>query len=439
MRKFFRGDDDSGVAMVSVILVIALLTSVGVMIVEISTRNLTNAGRDRAATSALGAAEAGVSAAIGYLNNGNPSLLTCSPTCGTSNPWGTSPANGSPKSLTFPNGSATVWIQPLTNFNGLTTAPGKYLVHAVGRNAVGVRTIDETVTVQPLQFPIGIYVDNKIANGGTTSVTNESVFSKDCIDSRSHLQFVGIDPYYGIPAAAHSAKYITDKNLQQCQSSGTSDNNAVHNSSFCNASYPYDQDSMGGAFASASNGSSCTGAANQYTNSSYFDYNALVSGYGYQPKGLSDDQYAALKARAQAQGTYFTNAGTVPSLSPSTNYNPILYYDIPTSDTVSIQNELNNYAYQADTGGTCQQHPAIVLIVRGGGLKVSSNTNFTGAVFVPEGTLTYAGGASLTGTVWASNLTLTGNANIGLTNCYASATPGGILSVISSHFREVDR
>ena len=52
MKKMFLRDD-SGIALVSVIMVMALLTAVGIMLVEVSTRNVTNAGRDRVATSAL--------------------------------------------------------------------------------------------------------------------------------------------------------------------------------------------------------------------------------------------------------------------------------------------------------------------------------------------------------------------------------------------------
>ena len=75
--------DESGVALVSVIMVVAMLTALGVLMVEVSTRNLTNANSDRVATSSLGAAEAGVASAEGYLNNANPQLLSCSPNCTT--------------------------------------------------------------------------------------------------------------------------------------------------------------------------------------------------------------------------------------------------------------------------------------------------------------------------------------------------------------------
>ncbi|MDQ1699563.1 MAG: hypothetical protein QOG34_1426 [Frankiaceae bacterium] len=424
--------DESGIALVSVIMVVAMLTALGVLMVEVSTRNLTNSSADRVATSSLGAAEAGVAAAEGYLNNVNPQLLSCSPTC-TTNPWGNS---ASPQSLTFPNGSATVWIETVAGFSQRS---GTFKIHSVGRQATGVRTVEQTVVVTPFNFPIGIYVDNKMNNGGTASVTNESVFSQDCIDSRGHLNFAGIDPYYNIPAGAHSAKYVTTKNWNSCPSSGSSDSQALHGSSFCNATYPYDQDSMGGAFSSAANGASCSGAANQYTSTSSFTYQNLVNDYGYQPKGLTDEQYAALKARAQAQGTYFTSTSIPTNLSPSTQYDPILYFDVNAGDTVTLQNELAAYAYQSDPAGSCIQHPAVVLIVRGGDLKITSSAALTGPIFVPEGTITYAGGANLVGTIWAANMTISGNANVGLTACYAAATPGGILNVNPTKFREVDR
>jgi Tfp pilus assembly protein PilX len=421
--------DESGVALVSVIMVVAMLTALGVLMVEVSTRNLTNANADRVATSSLGAAEAGVAAAEGYLNNANPQLISCSPNC-TTNPWGNS---ASPQSLTFPNGSATVWIETVAGFSQRS---GTYKIHSVGRNATGVRTIEQTVVVTPFNFPIGIYIDNKINDGGTAAVTNESVFSQDCIDSRSHINFSGIDPYYNIPAAAHSAKYVTTKNWNSCPANGSSDSQAIHNGTLCNTTYPYDQDSMGGTFP---NGSSCSTAPNQYTGTSAFTYQNLVNDYGYQPKGLTDEQYAALKARAQAQGTYYTSPSMPTNLTPSTQYDPILYFDINPGQSVTLQNELAAYAYQTDPAGTCLQHPAVVLIVRGGDLKITSSAQMTGPIFVPEGTISYAGGAQLVGTIWAANMTITGNANVGLTPCYAASTPGGILNVTPTKFREVDR
>jgi hypothetical protein len=196
---------------------------------------------------------------------------------------------------------------------------------------------------------------------------------------------------------------------------------------------------MGGLFSSAANGSSCSGAASQYTSTSSFTYQNLVNDYGYQPKGLSDEQYAALKARAQAQGTYYTSTSVPTNLSPSTQYDPILYFDLNQGDTIQLNNELAAYEYQADPAGSCLQHPAVVLIVRGGDLKLTSNAGLTGPIFVPEGTITYAGGANLVGTIWAANMTITGNANVGLTPCYAASTPGGILNVNPTKFREVDR
>jgi Tfp pilus assembly protein PilX len=421
--------DESGIALVSVIMVVAMLTALGVLMVEVSTRNLTNANADRVATSSLGAAEAGIAAAEGYLNNVNPQLLSCSPNC-TTNPWG---SVNSPQSLTFPNGSATVWIETVAGFSQRS---GTFKIHSVGRNATGVRTIEQTVVVTPFNFPIGIYVDNKINNGGTASVTNESVFSQDCIDSRGHLNFAGIDPYYNIPAAAHSAKYVTTKNWNSCPASGSSDSQAIHSTSPCNSTYPYDQDSMGGGISTIA---ACSGAPNQYTGTSLFNYQNLVNDYGYQPKGLTDEQYAALKARAQAQGTYYTTTTIPTNLSPSTQFDPILYFDLNSGDTVTLQNELAAYAYQTDPAGSCLQHPAVVLIVRGGDLKITSNAALTGPIFVPEGTITYAGGANLVGTIWAANMTISGNANVGLTACYAAATPGGILNVNPTKFHEVDR
>ncbi|HWL36489.1 MAG TPA: hypothetical protein VNQ77_09860 [Frankiaceae bacterium] len=436
--------DERGVAMVTVLLVTAVLTMLGLTVSQVAVSNLGNAGRDRVAAGALGAAEAGVTRAIGYINKHNTKVLDCSPSC-SGNPWGNSTT---PQTVSLPDGrAAKVWIKPIQKYQPPSYKVGIYKIYSVGTagSGPGKRTLEVTVEVKPMGFPLGVFTKEALNNGGTGSVMNESVLSEACIDSRDKLNFSGIDSYYGVPAAAHSARYITTANVNgSCTNSldvvKASDNKAIHRASVgtCNSTYPYDRDSapLGGAFPS---GSACTSAANQYTSSSHFDLTMLkAEPYNYLPRGLTDAQYALLKARAQASGTYYTTTSPATWPTATTHSNPVLYFKIGASDTVSIQGELSSYAWQSDPS-CVNDHPTVVVVVEGGNLRLNSNASLAGAVFVPDGSMTYNGGAQLVGTLFAKQLNFTGNSSVSLNDCYTRATPGGVFDIKPTRFREVDR
>lgn len=441
MQRFRR--DERGVAMITSLLVGFVLTGLGLTVAQVSVSNLSNAGRDRVASGALGAAEAGVTRAIAFIKKNNTHALTCSPACPTLG-WGNSTT---PQTVSLPDGrQARVWIEKLQPYAPPVTKVGVYRIHSVGTSGSGPgkRTLQVTIEVRPLAFPLGIFTHDKINNGGTGSVTSESVFSDSCIDSRNNLTFTGIDAYYGIPAAAHSTAYITTANLSYCENDlnavRLTDNKAVHRAAVgtCNSTYPYDRDSapLGGPFPA---GSACGSAPNQYTTSSNFDLAMLKADpFNYLPRGLTDAQYTLLRSRAQADGTYYTTT-TPPSWpNATTSPNPILYFKLTTGQEVNIQTELNSYAWTSDAS-CALQHPAVVIVVEGGDLRVNSNSSISGAVFTPDGTFTYAGGAQLVGTLFAKQLKMTGNANISVNECYAKSTPGGVMEVKPIRFREVDR
>jgi len=442
--------DERGVAMVTVLLVTAVLTGLGVTITQVSLSNLGNAGRDRLSSGALGAAEAGVARAISFIHQNNTNVLKCSPTCASTGgtdtrwKWGNS---STPAEVSLPDGrKAKVWIEPVQPYQPPAYKVGTYRIHSTGTAGAGPgkRTLQVTVEVKPLSFPFGVYTREKLNNGGTAAIYNETVLSNACIDNRDKMTFVGIDAYYGIPAAAHSTSYITGANLQICDSNlanvRNNDKKAIHGAAIgtCNTNFPYDQDNapLGGSFPA---GSGCLSAPNQYTNSSLFTIDMLQDEpYNFVPRGLTDAQYALLRARAQAQGTYFTTTKPTSWPNAATTPNVVIYFKIGAGQEVQLNTELNSYAWTTDPSCT-QQHPGLVLIVEGGDLRINSNAKLTGAVFVPDGSLTYNGGAELVGTVFTKKLTLSGNAQISLNECYTRSTPGGVLDIKPIRFREVDR
>lgn len=458
-----RARDDQGVAMITVIMVMAVVVALGAAAVMVSATNIKNAGRDRFATTAQGAAEAAIAAAESYLQTISASALTCSPSC-SSNAWGNS---ASPQALTFPGGrTASVWIELKQAYNPPTYKSSDYVIHAVGRSSssIGVRTLDQEVSVSPLDFPFGIYIDTQTNVSGNASVTNESVFSRSCIANRNLLNMQGIDPYYGIPAAAHSAQYITTANQSTCDTSmqheQMTDSKAEHydptggsQHNYCTTTVgtgsnvvttTYDQDSLGGLFSQASN-SQCSGAANQYTTTSYFDNTQLSNPpYDFQPKGLTDAQYAALASVAKAEGFYYTNTSSITFPTASQYPNAVMYFDLnpntASSNSVNVgSGDVASYAWVDELNGACtQQHPSIIIIVRYGALTLASGVHSTGAIFTPEGTITVGGNVDLVGTIFAQSAKINGGANIHLNSCYIKNIPGPITSVTPLRFHEND-
>ena len=98
-RAAARGDD--GVALMTVILAGAVLTALAMVAATVSLNNLRNAGRDRVAGGALGAAEAGLAEAVSYLSTATAYELVCSPNC-VGNPWGNA---STPQTIVSPDGN----------------------------------------------------------------------------------------------------------------------------------------------------------------------------------------------------------------------------------------------------------------------------------------------------------------------------------------------
>jgi Tfp pilus assembly protein PilX len=418
--------DDRGAAMMTVLLVGAVLTALALTAATISLHNVRNAGRDRVATGAMGAAESGIAEGITYLRTSDAGALACSPAC-ASNPWGNSAA---PRSLTFSDGGkATVWIEVVQAFNPPTAKVATYKIHSVGSRGTGleagVRTLQQTVVGKPIEIPIGVYANN-ITMNGTPQTFQESVFSKNCISGREKMNFgTSVDAYFGIPAAAHSVKWISEKN----SSCSSAESNNIHRSAACNPAYPYDQDAQGGP---VSGPCAPPGGTSLFTQ-------AQLDTYG---RGLNDNELEQLRIRAKAQGNYWTSTSAWTPPNPSVYPHAVLFFDVSPNATLTIQSELDGYSWNGD----CVSPARTVIIVvnhpsvGSGGLTLNSNANLSGALFVQRGQLQFNGTATWTGTLFANTIQQwNGSATSQLTSCFLQKLPGGLMNITPTRFHEVDR
>ena len=418
---------DSGAALMMVLMAGAVLTASALVAVNVSLTNLRNAGRDRVASGAMGAAEGGIAEGVNFLETKSAGVLNCSPTCGaatTAYKWGNSTT---PQVLTYPDGGqAEVWIQVIQAFSPPANKVATYKIHSRGTagNGPGQRTLEQTVTGTPLSIPIGVYATSITVNGNPATF-KESVFTKECITGRDKMTF-GTDPdaYFGIPPAAHSTKWIsTNNNCSQTNSQN------IHKSGVCNTSYKHDQDAQGGGLGATT----CTAPKG----TSLFTQ-ADLDEYG---RGLNDDELANLRSQAQSMGQYWTSTTWTPP-NPVTHPHAVIFFDLPANGTVTLQNELDGYTWN----GECTSVPKTVIIVvnnssKGtGGVHLNSNNVISGALFVQKGSLQFNGGVRWTGTIWADTIEKwNGNAQSQLTSCFLQNLPGGLMSIKTTRFREVDR
>lgn len=449
MRRRMGGED--GFAMITAIMTGGALVAVALAASAVALDGVKRTRVDGSTGKSLGVAEAAVTRAQQYLKSptGGPRALKCSPTCGVANPWGDQSA---PMAITFSDQSkATAWIEVQQPFAPPAYLTGTYIIHAVGKtpDAQAARSIDETIALTTVSFPLGIYSDNRANFQGNGVLHQESLFSVSCIDQRGadHLAFdkTVVDAYYNIPPAAHTTSFIsTDQNAAPActfpPTSAPAANN-MHAASPCNDTQwssiswaRYDQSGYGGDYPTTS---ACYTDPRRYSTSSLFTLQMLKIVYGYRPAGLTPEAYDYLRQVAKANNTWYTTTTGVVWPSASTVKHPVLYFDLATFGTVSVDAQLASYGWVDEAGGVCNaDHPSVVIVVKNGNLSI--NGSISGAFFAPDGAMQVQESARITGTLFSKNFTSYGNGVIGLNACYASNTSPVLLDPKPVTYHQID-
>lgn len=518
LRFMCRRRDDRGVALVTVMLAILVISAFTATVAAVAINDRQNSNSDRQSSSALGAADAGVAQAISYIRSNSVGALTCPESAGPSFASCTSQAAGwasplSPQqvalgtngctSTTFKN-CAQVFITSVKPFNPPGVKTGTYNIHSLGLYGPnpGGRAVVVKVSVTPDTFPIGVFGATVNANGNT-AVQTESLFTQGCVSplfsgTGNGLTFGGIDAYWGQPAAAHSTTGLSTSNNSTCASgdsgrvppgpgspstspsdancddgsSGTPTQNGV---SAAGNGLDYFQSPTGGLVGpSSTQGKDCWRIYTRSDGTFYPDgvcpagYTGVtqpdglcdttsftvadLQRYGYRPRGLSDAQYAALKARAQAAGTYnlaeTSIYGALAAAQAAGTADPVLFWDCSTgnvcsggSPTVKVSDFPSSYTQPPIGTGACPKNlPVVTIVVVHGSLKIDGGTNtwVDAAVFVPDGNYNGNGGVNIYGTMFSNTLGLGGNQDFQLDNCWVQNFPGATLQVTVLSFREND-
>lgn len=443
MKRRIRIRDDDGIALISTMLVLMLLVALGSVVAITGTAAVQSTQRDLAAGQGFYDGDAGVAQAIEYFRaNGVGAINTCFTTpTSCAYTWDTTYGAKVP-SVTTSTGTYTDYLKPVSSAYELsppTTHSGRYQVHSVGTLTNGTtQIVDQTLTISPYSFPFGVYTAQSISQGGGLTAANESLFSGGCINKRQQISLSGTDAYYGIPAAAHSTRYITTSK-NNCSATDSGDE---HLTSKCNTSYSdssADQDALGGAVTSPCNppGAQTSGLCSfpyPATSPTSLFGSADLMCYAPNPRGLPQTAYDLLQQTAVTQSAYFTTTSfTAPNAA--TYPQGVLFINLHNSSSKAVT--LSSITgYDSTYCGT----RALVIVVLGGDVTINAGTNIVGSIFVPDGSVKLNGNASIIGTVFAQSIDGgAGSASISLQSCYVSNPPSPLLDISTYHFHQEDR
>jgi hypothetical protein len=482
---FKRVSNERGVAMITVLLVGAVMT-VTASAASFAVIQDLRAGRDdQKAAGALAYAEAGADRLIleirrGNLNWGQIKLAGCAGAVTGGTPpvtiAGTIGEGSYDADLRAYNSEASSSANRLAPASeacvGRSAAPRgpqQFAITSEGSHPASKRLIRQVITIEPKGLPLGIFA-NGVDGNGSAVMNNISLISPGSIGGRDKIAFQGRDPYYTInhfypgrdatnaekiPAAAHAVGEITfsagAQNLRTEHKAPAPNPNCTANP---NGQSVWDGSRWGAPLTSGCPGQPIAGGTIAFPPTSLFNTNDLKR---VTPKPALDDQdYQNLKESAKSSGLYCyipTSGGgnclrdgtpTAYKSSWQTGDLPsvrqyVAYFEFQGGDPVSNSNTVG---YKASVG-PCSYDPAtngsVVLVVRNGSLSMQSGAVLTGAVILPEGKFDSEGSFTTHGTIIAQDFWLRGSATFETSQCWVDNMPTTFLDITPSKWTEVDR
>jgi hypothetical protein len=459
---------DAGSALILTLMAMAVVMGLTTTVAVVTINNLQSSRSAQQAGAALNAADAGVAQAMSYLRRTGVRKLTCSPTCAT-NAWGN---RTTPTAVTLGGmgGQAyKAWIEPVQPYPA--NDPAIYRIHSTGTAAgAASRSVTADVTLTT-NITRGVH-SRTISGGGSASLSRASVFSTGCVYERSKIAMVTgeIDIAYGVPVGVHSSQIITDSNGsgQFCPNTAKPihDPGAAAPGRNCSTANPYDHDSLGGAFPTATTNNPCLNLATQYpkyyaprdldgdgsidVNGSFIkDEASLVRLYNMRTPTLAEGLIDQLKSIAQNQGNYWEQASpSNPAWKTPDEENAVMFFDLTKTDlggTVDL-NDIQGFGRDPNVSATSPEcsTKSLAIIIEGGNAKLNSNQELFASLILtssaPYGQVIKANGTSnFIGTIFADNINLVGNVDFSLDECFLANLSPALLILSVDNYREEDR
>ncbi|MBW3589093.1 MAG: hypothetical protein KY429_06715 [Actinobacteria bacterium] len=494
LRRLNR--DDSGVALILVLIAVVVVTVMGATLVIAGTRDLESSTSVQRATSALGVAEAAVQHGIQTLKTVGPSQLELSRLdCNNAQTNAVEPcypdqsADGKGSWMNATDATQapaeedrfvgsvgttdlySVWIEAIQPIS-LTSSPpvriGIYKIVAIGsdnRNdqvRPGTRRVEQNVRLRILDIPFALFAQDGMDLGGGPTTRTISLYSTGDIIWRNKISFDGTDLYYGGPTAAHATGTIYEGNT-----TGGGNNGRIHPppypGGYANCKYPHDRDKDGGPYPIYDPNSStwsCSPATKPPYSSSLFTLE-IMEALGINPAGPSEDAYDLMKRLAQTDGIYctFDSSSSVifqdkqsaqKGCNRGTNQITEKFWVLYAEPAPGFNKAINvsmkaQWGPQGDPNTTCDTGAYDgsfgIIVVRGGNLDYENNSNWWGAAFVPEGEFKATGNGSawFVGTVYAKTMNIAGNFRVTLNDCWLNRSVGPFFTVTRLRWHESDR
>ncbi|MGH2755883.1 MAG: hypothetical protein ACRDLB_15815 [Actinomycetota bacterium] len=480
--------DERGVAMVTVILIGAALTSVTTVAAFATIKDFHSGRDDRKAAEALSYAEAGVDRFVQYMRSGqvNYNLLNKAGCAGVI-PNGTAPLSLPPGQVGGGTFTATLTVYnpfaanaadrfpPAACANRPTTPhPGQggdltyFVITSTGEHPVAKRVVQQVVAVKPVGLPIGLYA-NAFDLKAHPQFNNISMVSETTITDRSKDRFTGADSYYKmsdfftavtgrsldepVPAAAHAVTGIYLKKSGNPEFA-SSTKNCTANSGDSQSLWDSDGSSGSGLITSG-----CTGQVG-YPDSSKFTSGQLQA---LGRPSLPEQELQALEEAAKNTGVFCSFPGVGGSgsstcvkqgVTQSGTAYPTYIQEVINSGTrnmVAFFEYRSGSPTQNNLGKTgtvwgCNPDPAlnksITVVVRNGGVNYSgAGGDMVNGAFIIDGNFEATGSFTFNGTIVSKGTVSFGSSSelIQMDGCWVTNMPGPFLTVEPGAWREIDR
>lgn len=425
-----------GVAMITVIILTAVLMMMGASMYFVASREGTMSQADYAGSQAFYYAEGGIENTLDILTYaGTEAQLTQPRPDQSDDGYGylmdPTPSQREdptdPVQMTIGNETYTVWVDEVDEngdhcagcgLNLVSANPAFLLITAEGQSSQGYRKLQQRVRLEASGFPLTLYVDGNAELNGTVNMNNQSLFVRGNFYGREKLVVSGTDLPFGGAAGVFATGTIYAKanggNSQIYTSTGDQ-------SSYWDANYINDRDNRGPT-------------GNKYTLADLQDQ--------FETGGLTTSQLTILKGQAKASGYYVSGDGGFNIQQgdlPSRDGNIVVYVEFPSGEPADNEVDLKfEWPHAPYTEGKA------LVVVKNGSVVMTGSAigDLQGSIYCPDGPVTIHGGGSgtFTGFVWGKGMIDIGNFPFNMTEEFLADPPFYAWTVVrETAWTEVDR
>jgi hypothetical protein len=458
-------NEEKGIAAITVLLVTFVMAISGAVVLFSATTDLETAARDTRAEGVFATSEAGLDLGAAHIFS-NPTFSETgqTETC-LDNPLVPADAGFS---CADPNADPEIEITSPSNGRFVYPLNGRPFIEytVISRSKEGeivTRTLGATYRVEALELPFGMFVNGAVDLNGNPTLFQESllvngpVTSREKVDTDANNNNQFDDPDLGwrfhrdrIQSNPEPKADCTDpstggivgcsgvfSNFQIYEQNQQKNQNELH--------YPC---------------SSACPASNKYPTDRDSHQTKVVNGVPQPVVTIPTDAILepmeAMKRLAQQQGLYYNykngqnnnvifQPGDIGAPAADFPRNSVVYIDADAGDSMGWKIDLAPGDPDSDmlfTNGAGERVglDSGILIVRGGTLRLESNTLWSGAIFAPEGEFRILGGAVCTCTIYSQGFSAQGgNSTIQLTPDWFNRLPAGLVSVRRTSFFECEQ